>query len=93
MLDPLYGLLIIGLAFDKESFIAKILSNNRIVYLGSISYCIYVLHAPLEKPLMGFLGFWPYFMTVLLISGLCFHFIETPCRDWLLKKLEKFRLL
>ncbi|HEV8194025.1 MAG TPA: hypothetical protein VGP82_21470, partial [Ktedonobacterales bacterium] len=88
---PLLALLIYILAFQR-GIIARILSLPGVVWLGEISYGVYILHEPLwhlvsgSATLMGPMqpgnvALIPiYFFIVLAAAGLSFRFFETPLR-------------
>ncbi len=45
----LSSLIILHLAYTKESFISRTLSNNTMVFVGKISYSLYLWHLPIFK--------------------------------------------
>lgn len=88
--------MILFLALDK-SFLSKIMGIKPFVYLGEITYGLYILQYPVwlwtERwfPSMGIepresLGFWLYILVLTLVSILCFELLEKPTRNFIRKK-------
>ncbi|WIG59624.1 MAG: Acyltransferase [Ktedonobacterales bacterium] len=88
---PLLAALMYVLAF-KRGITARVLSIPVVVWLGEISYGIYILHVPLWELLSGFaektFNFAPdnviivpvYGLLLLAVAGLSFRYIERPAR-------------
>jgi peptidoglycan/LPS O-acetylase OafA/YrhL len=88
---PVLAALIFLLAFQR-GLIARALSLPIAVWLGEISYGVYILHEPMWGPLSGFakqaLQMQPgnvvlipvYFVLVIAVAGLSFKYLEGPTR-------------
>jgi peptidoglycan/LPS O-acetylase OafA/YrhL len=88
---PFFGGLLLLLAFQR-GLVARLLSLPPVVWLGEISYGIYIVHTPL----WGLLSIYviprlhvapgnlfllaTYAVLVLGVSGLSFHYLERPTR-------------
>ncbi len=82
----------------NTGFITKLFNHQFLIFLGEISYSIYILHYPvfifvkwiLEK--MSIIGdlkvFCIYIIVLLIASALSYSFIETPLRE----KIKKTRI-
>jgi peptidoglycan/LPS O-acetylase OafA/YrhL len=97
LLLPLFAAAIVILA-QERGVIASLLARRVCVWLGEVSYSIYILHAPLwawlawiassglHVALASPILFPIYLMSVLIGSGLSYRFIERPARqairDW-----------
>ena len=95
LLDPLYAVLIYGLAFG-EGPLAALFASSAIVLLGEASYAMYILHWPIRYWLGHYvprlpLGtppflaastvyFFVYLCVVIGLSVLSFRFVEQPAR-------------
>ena len=84
--------LIVFLYLDN-GFFSKFLGNKVFIYLGSISYSIYILHRPLYILFEKFIGeirthadFAIYFLIVFFVSNLTKYFIENKFYQYLCKK-------
>jgi len=93
LLAPLFLLFILSLAYNRGS-ISRMLSNRFLVYLGDISYGIYILQAPLGMWYKGMLiksgivleeSMFIYSFIVFLVffSAISYSFIEKPLRLYL----------
>jgi len=96
LLDPLYAVLIYGLAFG-EGPLAALFASSAIVLLGEASYAMYILHWPIRYWLGHYvprlpLGtppflaastvyFFVYLCVVIGLSLLSFRFVEQPARQ------------
>ena len=87
---------LIVLLFLDEGFFSKFLGNKFFVYLGSLSYSIYILHVPLYIIFKKFnneitidLQFLIYFILVFIISNLTKYFMENKYYGYLNKKYLK----
>jgi len=94
LIAPLFALLIAGLA-QGRGLVAWFLSLPFMVILGEASYGIYILQLPLALLLMApppyhsarMLGF--YCSMLVLCSVLSWHFVETPLRINIKRRLSK----
>ena len=69
-----------------------------LVYLGTISYSLYMVHVPVEKvgytileKLLGteILPNWTMFVMfaiALAVASAMYHLVEQPCRQWIVRK-------
>lgn len=87
---PVLGTAMLLLFCDKKTFIGKILSLKLFVYIGLLSYSIYLWHWPVICLYKIFLqvdelsNIWHYLIitcSVFLLSLLTYYFIEKPCRQ------------
>ncbi|MBS1771779.1 MAG: acyltransferase [Bacteroidetes bacterium] len=88
-LAPLFGLFIIALAKNPP----RVLKSKSLIYLGEISYSIYILQWPvhlyvsklniLYVHIEGALFFYCYTAILIIVSAICYRFIETPSRKWI----------
>ena len=86
LLAPLFALLIVSIASNNSAF----LSLRPIVFLGEISYGIYILQEPLHRyfvlandkwlHLGGTTFFYSYLLFLMLSAAGSFYFIERPLR-------------
>jgi peptidoglycan/LPS O-acetylase OafA/YrhL len=86
LLAPLFGLLIINIAQQGT----VLLRTKPLVYLGEISFGIYILQFPVYNywsllndqvlQLPGTFAFYAYLIVLLLCSALCYYMIEKPLR-------------
>lgn len=97
----LYLAFILFMSVDRSP-VSRFFSAKPFVYLGEISYGIYLLQAPVEvamKPILanmnidieGTNGFFIYLAVLLLFSSLIFHALENPARTWIRGKWGKVR--
>ena len=72
-----------------EGFFLRLFSTRYFVYLGEISYSIYILQIPIaicvfeKKMLSGFnytTTFWLYLLILILVSAISYQLIEVPMR-------------
>ncbi|UFH57309.1 acyltransferase [Spirosoma sp. KNUC1025] len=92
LLAPLFIALILFLA-TQHGALARWLSHPKFIYLGEISYGIYLLQIPVGKALSvinsHYLHLKPwqyapvYISALLLISSFCYELIETPARSFI----------
>lgn len=92
---PVFGWWIVRLWYAKStSIVRRLLQSRPLVYIGKISYGIYLYHEAVRvgvwsvaKPMMaawpGSVGFVArvllYFAVSVLVAGLSYRFIEQPC--------------
>jgi peptidoglycan/LPS O-acetylase OafA/YrhL len=87
--SPAFALLIGTLAIGN-GVLAKLLCNNVWVHLGKISYSVFLMHTvvffayqshySLIQNLPPALRVGLFLAVLLVLSDLCFRFVETPCR-------------
>lgn len=98
-LMPIFPLFVLGLT-NPKSIAARLLSVKPMVFLGEISYSIYLLHAPLKyiiSPILLKLGLMvsvPFYLfgfipLLLLVSASTYYSFERPARDGLRKLLDR----
>ncbi|MEG3177067.1 acyltransferase [Sphingomonas sp. RB3P16] len=91
ILIPLFPLLVAGLATGR-SISAAALSGPRLVYLGDISFSVYLMHMLVIealRPILGRFGLEYSFVALVLtvmpitfaVSTLTYRFLEKPSRD------------
>jgi peptidoglycan/LPS O-acetylase OafA/YrhL len=95
--------MILGLTSNAPSFPNRILGNRVVVWLGTISYSIYLIHTLFGKivaglaskidpgPMTGVLMLILVFALLLGISSLSYHWFENPARRWIQNKLNTGR--
>lgn len=97
LLLPFYPIVVLGLT-NSEGVTAKLMATRPIVFLGEISYSVYLMHALLRfaiDPVLKLLGIqesvWAwlflYIPVVIGVSTLTYMFFEKPARDMLRKLL------
>lgn len=88
LLAPVFLLVIIGIAAKEPKF----LKHKTLVYLGDISYGIYILQKPLKYYVYSVLNpnffhlektgvFYVYLVILIAFSAISYQFIEKPLRD------------
>jgi len=87
-----YSLLILLFAVERGA-VSKLLTKKPLVFLGEISYSLYLLHfvallifqkAQAKLPFLhSYEGAEIFVLLLLTVSYLTFALIETPCRRWL----------
>ncbi len=93
---PIFAVVILVFSYEA-GLVSKFLSNRYLVYLGEISFAIYMTHQVLIRylhgsPLVGFLkehqtiGFCIVTLTVVILSSMSFHILETPLNAWARKR-------
>lgn len=97
---PTIGAALIIFFYDKETIIAKLLSNKVLVFIGTISYSLYLWHWPIIVLAKQYLSIDKFstvieYLTVIVLmismSLLSFYLIERPCRKY--KKNFKFSFI
>ena len=87
--------LLISYLQRNESIVHKFLNFRPIVWVGLLSYSIYIWHGILIPVVFSFFGDSPWiFLTVfssalLLLSTTSFYIFEIPSRNWIIKKFNK----
>lgn len=89
-LRPLNALLIVGLSLG-HGWIARLFSTRVAVYLGKLSYAMYILHVPLlwwycrwTRQFSGLV----YISAVIAVSALVYHLVEEPANRRLRRLVE-----
>ena len=96
LLSPVYMMLAVGLALDS-SWIARLMGIRELVYLGDISYSIYILQFPVYLLFIWILKienvngvyFYAYFTVLLLVSAATYKLIEQKFRKLLISVRNK----
>lgn len=83
---------------QQKGIVARIISNRVFVYLGEISFSVYMVHQlvlrvigqkfsdlMVANPIAMYFMFWA---VTILVSALLYHLIETPCRKFMRNKLS-----
>jgi peptidoglycan/LPS O-acetylase OafA/YrhL len=95
--SPFHALLIYGLA--RGGWLARPLGSRVFVFLGDISYAIYILQAPVANvvaqrfPLRGeWEAVWrnhvTYWLVLFVVSTIAFRWFERPAREFLRRRLS-----
>jgi len=103
LLSPLFMLFVIGLSLDN-TLLKRPLSNKWLVWLGDISFEIYILQFPVYLwiefvlikagvPIHNTIGFFLYLAVLVFTSALAHRFIGRPVREalnrrWLVRGLK-----
>jgi len=84
---------------QMKSFAFVIFANRPLVYMGEISYSIYLWHVPYAIIMAQLFeinpeGFWTgygllFLAGLLLLSSFSYHYIENPCRKFVKNKISK----
>ena len=97
----LVPLLVLSLASNKQSIASRVFGNRVMVWLGTISYSVYMIHTIFGKIVVGLASKLPspslfvgalllaaVFASLLLVSSLSYWLFENPARKWLSKRTE-----
>jgi peptidoglycan/LPS O-acetylase OafA/YrhL len=99
-----FALLILGLADNKKSLAKTILANRFFLWLGTISYSIYMIHIPIGKVIHPFVDKIPdstwirilisigLYAFVLAASWSIYKFFEVPSRNYVIKFFSKSKI-
>lgn len=89
---PVFALIILYLC-TRTNGLTRLFSHPKAVYLGEISYGVYILQAPVAMLVRQFNKTYLHgsvFVTFLLlvvillpVSALCYEWLEKPCQRWL----------
>lgn len=92
----MFGILICTMA-NGQGMVGRFLSTNAMVFLGEISYAIYMLHQVLIKIFVNHAPSMSNELTLLLyiiaLFSLCsaaFLFVEKPLRSWIVERINRF---
>jgi peptidoglycan/LPS O-acetylase OafA/YrhL len=94
---PLFLVLVWTLT-TSDGLLVRFLSSRPIVWLGEISYGIYILQEPVCRWFEQFSGwtvreaFFLYCLVLIAIAAVCYTLIETPARGWIKARLGARRL-
>lgn len=92
VLVPVFSLFIVGLSLQTNTGLTKLLSLRPLVYLGEISYGLYILQMPVIQLLkqvdplrLGdtLLRDLFTFGSLFLVTALCYHLIERPAQTYI----------
>jgi peptidoglycan/LPS O-acetylase OafA/YrhL len=82
------ALMIVGIYL--ESRIGDALIGNRLaVFLGDISYALYLSHILLRQVLNRTWPMWAQVIAAITVAALLHYVFERPCRDWLRKRARQ----
>lgn len=97
---PIFAIFIFIVA-SARGLLSKLLSLWPLVFLGEISFSLYLTHVPLIRILdtngtlrlidNGYIRVAVYWVIVILISSLVWKFVEVPARSWLLAQFDMRR--
>ena len=96
---PAFGLLIFSLAEASKTSSRGIMSAAWLVYLGEVSYSVYMTHLPVDiayfhaldrlAPRIAGAAAWiawvGVFLATLVVSMATYHLVERPARNWMRK--------
>ncbi len=93
LLSPIILIMLVGFSLDT-SILAKFMSSRPLVYLGNLTYGIYILQHPvflwtskaMDVNQFSPLQFLTYVMILLIASIAAYHLFEEPCRKWIVKR-------
>ena len=97
LMTPVYFCLLLG--FSLETPFTRILSNRFFVFLGEISYSVYIFQYPIwlycnfilkKSVLNNNQVFYLYLLILILFSALINTFFEIPIKKWVSIKLNKY---
>ena len=77
------GVIILNVVSDKAGFLRMILESSALVWIGRISYGIYLWHYPIFKWVRYLSAPWPLklvvaLLTTFLFASLSFYLLESP---------------
>lgn len=89
----LAALLILSIAGDHGSLIARVLQQRWLVLLGAASYSLYLLHQPVHSYMVWLLGASKWlvplqYLVVVSASVFVFVYIEEPVREWIRSRVR-----
>ncbi len=93
LLAPIFFMITLGLAYDK-TFFSKILGRKELVFLGDISYSMYILQFPVYLLFMWIVNletidgiyFYIYLISLVILSACSYLFFEKKARMLILKR-------
>ncbi|MFL5762671.1 MAG: acyltransferase family protein [Bacteroidia bacterium] len=97
LLAPIFMLMIISLHVNT-GFLSRIFSLRPLVFLGEISYGIYVLQHPVRMwfeqiivkyglELTETFKFYSFVIVLVFAASVAYFFIERPCRRWITERI------
>jgi peptidoglycan/LPS O-acetylase OafA/YrhL len=78
-----FALPLLVCAAHRSRYAGVVLGNPAMVFLGEISYAVYLSHAPLREACKLYLPGVPSVPLILLFSAGCFYLVERPARAWI----------
>ena len=92
LLPPLYGLLIWGIAYDSSAF-SRFMSLPGLVFLGELSYGIYIFQSPvcsaidMWTPIFDYMPdatvrFYVFFAILTAVAWCSYRWFEMPIQGW-----------
>jgi peptidoglycan/LPS O-acetylase OafA/YrhL len=94
LLVPLYFIFVLALC-SMPVRIAELFNNRLFIFLGEISYGVYILQAPVllyfeyymngGEKLSDIGGFMLYTATVVILAGILYYIFERPARDYIIE--------
>lgn len=93
LLSPIILVMLVAFSLDRSA-LAKFMSSRPLVYLGNLTYGIYILQHPvflwvrktMDVEQFSSLQFLVYAMVLLVVSVGAYHLFEEPCRKWIVKR-------
>ncbi len=93
LLSPIFFMITLGLVYDKSAF-TRLLANSKLVFLGDISYGLYILQYPvylflcwlLNREVLSGVNFYFYLLFLIVVSAISYLVFERKARVFLLKK-------
>ena len=86
----------IFLLSSNSGFFFRFFSNKVLVFLGEISFGIYILQKPVHMFFTYFLramhisfNFWVYLIVLIIVSSISYYLIELPIQMWGKKNIKK----
>lgn len=90
---PLYFVAILSLC-NLSGRLFKVLSHGFCIFLGDISYGIYILQVPVQMYFVAYVmpterlsGFLTYALALIMVSACSYFWLEKPMRNWLSSRL------
>lgn len=82
--SALAAVIILHLVVNATSPVHRLLENSLLVFIGRISYSLYVWHFPIAKVMERYqmappIHYWPYWLVIFTVALASYYFIEQPC--------------
>lgn len=95
LLSPIYLGMMLGLATDRK-IMSKLWNHPLCIYLGNISYGIYLLQFSVHILFTYITGhketngveFYGYILALIVTSAIMYQLVEKPMRKWVIKKFS-----